>query len=335
MFQPSPSDIPDGRTASSAKRAYSGPKGGDSDEGARRMSLDLFFSFLALGSAYAMAAAGFVLILNATASVNFAQGDLVTAGGYGAIGLTALLPALGWTEDAAPGVVMLPLVMLAGAGLGLLLSATAYFPLAARPPTAVFVSTIAIGIMLQNAYLRLGGPEAQAGPALLPADMGSLVVSALGVSAQDLAVIATAAVAIAGLYALLHRTQFGRRMRAAAADPAMARALGIRVGRVSMVAFVLSGALAAVAGLLLSHRYFVAPGDGSALMLKAYIAVTLGGWGRLSGAVIGAFLVAAIEIGVARFAGFPMAEVVLFTTALIVLLIRPKGLLGEAEGRRA
>ena len=294
------------------------------------IGLDLTLSGLALGSAYALVAMGFVLILNATSSVNFAQGDLVVAGGYLAIALTRLLP----DQFSDIGVLTIPALVIGTAIIGLCVSAIVYFPLAKRPPTAIFVSTIALGIILQNAFLQLSGPEARVGPALLGPVGQRLTASDLSLPLQDIAVILTAFFAAFLLHRLLYSSQFGRRMRAAASDPEMARAVGVRVTRMIAVSFALAVALAGLAGLLLSHRYFVSPGDGSALMLKAYIAVTLGGWGRLWGAGLGAFIVAGFEIGVAWFVGFPIAEIALYCFALLVLMVRPQGIFGEPEGRR-
>src|SRR5882724_3950933 len=118
--------------------------------------LQLLINGLALGAAYALAALGFVLVLNATGAVNFAQGDMVMAGGYVAIALAGVLPV--------PGLVLLPLVLVLMAGLGLALSAAAYFPLRARPQAAVFISTIAVGIILENTANLIFGAAPRAAP---------------------------------------------------------------------------------------------------------------------------------------------------------------------------
>src|SRR5579859_2581655 len=118
--------------------------------------LQLALNGLALGAAYALVALGFVLVLNATGAVNFAQGDLVMAGGYAAAVLAAQLPL--------PGLALLPITIGGMALLGLAVAALGYFPLMQRPTTAVFVSTIAIGLVLQNAVLALFGPEPRGAP---------------------------------------------------------------------------------------------------------------------------------------------------------------------------
>src|SRR5690606_29704788 len=106
-------------------------------------------------------------------------------------------------------------------------------------------------------------------------------------------------------------------------------------GRMIALTFALAAALAGTAGLLLGNRYFVTPAEGGSLMLKAYIAVVIGGWGRIGGAVIGALLIALFESVVAAFLSQPVAEAALYAVLLIVLFLRPGGILGEVEGRRA
>src|SRR2546430_6206370 len=110
------------------------------------MALQLLANALALGAAYALVAFGFVLVLNATGAVNFAQGDLVVAGGFAAVALSWLLPV--------PGLLLLPLVLLLMAGFGVLLSAVAYFPLQSRSPVPVFLSTIAPRVVIEEPPTR-------------------------------------------------------------------------------------------------------------------------------------------------------------------------------------
>jgi branched-chain amino acid transport system permease protein len=285
----------------------------------------LLVNGVALGAAYALVALGFVLVLNATGAVNFAQGDLVMAGGFLAVALAGFIPA--------PGFVLLPLVMGLMALLGLALSATAYLPLRNRPPVSVFISTIAVGIILQNGATVLFGPEPKAAPPLFGS--GGFTAAGFHVPEQSLAVIATAALLIAGQYWLFTHTQFGRRLRATAQDPGMARACGIPVTRMIAFTFALGAALAGAAGLLLSNQFFVTPSAGSGLILKAYIAVTIGGWGSLAGAVIGALLIATFEVVVSYALSYTAATAALYLALLAILAVRPQGLFGEAARRRA
>lgn len=287
--------------------------------------LQLLLNGIALGAAYALAALGFVLVLNATRAVNFAQGDMVMAGGFLAVALAQVLPL--------PGILLLPAVAALMAALGLLISLVAYLPLKDRPPTSIFISTIAVGVILQQGANDIFGAAPQSGPALLGS--GGLSLGGLILSRQSLAIIVVATLLVTGLHLMLTRTQTGRRLRAAAQDAEMARVIGINPVAMAAGSFALAAALAGAAGLLLANQYFVTPGAGGDLMLKAYIAVVIGGWGRLSGAVLGALLIALFEVGVAAAVSYPVAEGLLYGALLVILLLRPQGLLGEAEGRRA
>jgi branched-chain amino acid transport system permease protein len=285
---------------------------------------------VALGAAYALVALGFVLILNAAGAVNFAQGDLVMAGGFAAIVLAGTLPLEG---VAVPGLVLAPLVMLVGGAGGWIVAEVAYRPLRHRPPVAVFISTIAVGILLQHGANGIFGAAERRTPPLVSGE--PLRLGGLTISLQSLAIVATAALVMLLLHQLLERTQLGRRLRAAAEDAEMARALGIPVRRLTALAFALGAGLAALAGLLLANVYFVTPTAGLAFMLKAYIAVTIGGWGSLRGAVAGAFLVALFELVAGRLFSASIADALLYVALLLALLLRPQGLFGEAAGRRA
>ncbi|MBP2303164.1 branched-chain amino acid ABC transporter permease [Azospirillum picis] len=291
-------------------------------------ALQLLLNGVALGAAYALVALGFVLVLNATSAVNFAQGDLVMAGGLLAVALAPLIPL----PDALPGIVLLPLVLVLMAGLGLLLALAAYLPLRRRPPVSVFISTIAVGIILQNGAAILFGPEPRAAPPLI--GDGTLRLGGLAVPEQSLAIVAVAALLIGAQQWLFARTQLGRRLRATAQDPEMARACGVPVTAMILVTFAIAAACAGAAGLLLANRYFVTPTAGGDLILKAYIAVTVGGWGSVPGAVVGALLIALFEVGVSSILSYPAALGALYLTLLAILVLRPQGLFGEAVRRR-
>ena len=289
------------------------------------LALQLLINGLTLGAAYALVALGFVLVLNATGAVNFAQGDMVMAGGYVAIVLAGLLPV--------PGIVLLPLVLLAMAGLGLAFSALAYFPLKTRPPEAVFISTIALGIILQNGANLLFGAAPRAAPPRRGA--GTVALGGLVVTTQSLAILATAAVLVLGQSLLLARTRFGRMLRAIAEDRRMAEILGVRVNIMIAASFALGAALAGAAGLLLANQFFVTPAAGTDFIIKAYIAVTIGGWGSLAGAVSGALLIALFEVGMSALISDTAASAALYAALLAILFLRPQGLFGEGARRHA
>jgi branched-chain amino acid transport system permease protein len=300
----------------------------------------LLLEVLALGAAYALVALGFVLILNATGAVNFSQGDLVMAGGFAAVVLADLLQV--------PGLVLLPLLLVGMAALGVVVAVVAYLPLRRRPPEAVFISTIAVGIILQNGANHLFGAEPIAAPPLLGG--GRVRFAGIDASVQSLAIIAVAALLIVGLHLLFAHTQFGRRLRATAQDREVAMAIGIPVDRMVAGTFAVGAALAGAAGLLLSNAFFVTPTAGGDYMVKAYIAIVIGGWGSIPGAVAGALLIAAFEVlypslpllipALLRMPGSDgvfsqtSSTIVLDVAVLLILVARPQGLFGEAVRQR-
>ncbi|MFQ5972501.1 MAG: branched-chain amino acid ABC transporter permease [Alphaproteobacteria bacterium] len=289
----------------------------------------LLLNALALGAAYALVALGFVLVLNATSAVNFAHGDTVMAGGFVAVALATLVP----DQLSGFGLLLLPFVLAVMAAFGLVLSWVAYMPLRGKPPVAVFISTIAVGIVLSNTVNAIFGAAPRAAPALLGG--GRIGLGELAIGRQSLAIIVVAAGLVAALGLMLERTQLGRKLRATAQDPEMARAVGVDVRRMIGLSFALAAALAGAAGLLLANQFFVTPSEGGVLMLKAYIAVAIGGWGSLRGAVLGAVLIAVFEVVVATVVSHPVAEGLLYVALFAILLLRPQGLFGEAAQRRA
>ena len=302
------------------------------------MLSQILVNALALGASYALVALGFVLILNATGAVNFTHGDMVMAGGYVALAVTS--------ATSLPGVAVLAIVICAMALGGFVFSGLAYFPLKSRPPVAVFISTIALGIIFQNSANALFGAEPRKGPSLL-AD-GLIDIGGVTVARQSLAIIAVAALLVLAQHLLLARTSLGRKLRATAQDREMAAAIGIPVNGMIALTFALGAALAGAAGMMLSNTFFVTPTDGSNYIIKAYIAVTIGGWGSLAGAVCGALLIALFEV---LFPSLPLllpalktlapwlftqtaSAILLYAGLLAIMFFRPQGLFGETVQRR-
>lgn len=302
------------------------------------MLLQILVNALALGASYALLALGFVLILNATGAVNFAHGDMVMAGGYASIALASVLQF--------PGAFLLPLVMAVMAILGFVFSTLAYFPLKDRPPVSVFISTIALGIVFQNSANAIGGAEPQKGPALF--GEGSFGLGAVTIGEQAVAIIGVATLLITAQHVLLNYTGLGRELRATAQDRQMAEAIGIRVNRMIALTFALGAALAGAAGLMLSNTFFVSPTDGSNYIIKAYIAVTIGGWGSLTGAACGALIIALFEVLLPSLPVLVPAlktvtpwlftqtssTILLYICLLAIMFFRPQGLFGEKVQKR-
>lgn len=285
----------------------------------------LLLNALALGAAYALAALGFVLVLNATGAVNFAHGDMTMLGGVAAALLGSWLGLPGWA--------LLPLIVVLAGAFGLLVGTVGFLPLLARPPEAPLVASIALATILEQGATGLLGAAPRAVPPLVGS--GTTDIGGLAFGRQALAILVVAVLLVAGLQVLLQTTRLGRRLRAVSQDREMARALGIPARMLILLSFALAAALAGIAGLLLGHQFFAAPTQGPAYMLKAYIAVAIGGWGSVPGALAGALLIALFETFASALLSDAWAQGLLYVALLAILLVRPQGLFGEPVGRRA
>ena len=286
--------------------------------------LQLIINGIALGALYALVTLGFVFVINATGAVNFAQGELVMAGGYAAVMLQPLITT---------GPLLLVAVAVIIFFVGLLLALVAYFPLMRRPPATVFISTLLCGIFLQNLFVVLFGPEAKAGPPLFTSALVKL--GPIEISQQALGIMAVSALLVALQFLVFSRTQIGRKLRATTQDREMAQAIGIPALRMIAITFGIGASLAGVAGALLSNQYFVWPTGGVTLTVFAYMAVVIGGWGSIMGAVVGAMMIALFQVVVASFVSYTAAAILLYLAVLCVFVLRPQGLFGEPMRRRA
>jgi branched-chain amino acid transport system permease protein len=286
--------------------------------------LQLIINGIALGALYALVTLGFVFVINATGAVNFAQGELVMAGGYAAV---ALQPVI----SAGPLIVVAVAVIMFF--VGLVLALVAYFPLMRRPPATVFISTLLCGIFMQSLFVVVFGPEARGGPPLFSSSL--LRLGPIEISQQSAGIVLVAAILIALQFIVFSRTQIGRKLRATTQDREMAQAIGIPALRMIAITFGIGASLAGVAGALLANQYFVWPTGGITLTVFAYMAVVVGGWGNIPGAVVGAMLIALFQVLVASFMSSTAATILLYLVVLWLFIVRPQGLFGEPVRRRA
>jgi branched-chain amino acid transport system permease protein len=282
--------------------------------------LELVVTGLAMGCIYALLALGFVLILNASGAINFAQGEMVMLGGFVVVWLVADL-ALPWYA----------VVLLASAamvGLGVALERFAFRPLKGKPFVTVFISTIGVGIVLRNVALLVWGPTPRSLPALFQPDVirwGGVVLST-----QHLFIVGVTLALLLALQAFFVGTRTGVFMRAAAQDEEAARLLGVRTGRTMVLTFALSSLLAGLAGFLLAPVFFVYPDIGHLLILKLFIAVVIGGFGSVPGAILGGLFLGLIEVLAAAYVSSLYKDVIAFAVLMLFLFVKPDGLMGEA-----
>jgi branched-chain amino acid transport system permease protein len=277
----------------------------------------LLASGVALGAVLAVAALGFLLLYKATGVINFAHGDLITLGAYVALWCIADvgLPTV-------PGYLLALVLMF---GVGVVIERLAYAPLRRRPPMSVVIATLAAAIALRGGVAVWQGST----PKSLPSPVGNRTVHILGapVAQQRLMIMVVAAVAVIGLLAAFQRTAFGRQLRALAADPDTARLQGVRTRMIAIIAFGLSATLAGLAGILVAPLSAVDLTFGFDLMISAFAAAVLGGFGSLGGVVAGSLVIGLVQQLLGGYVFTNYAATLPFVLMLVVIAFRPEGLI--------
>lgn len=284
----------------------------------------LTVSGLADGAIYALIAIGFVLIYKATGIISFAQGDLVTLGAYVALwayndmGLTLSTAAI--------------IAIVALAVVGAVLELVAAAPLRGRSVHVMVIATLGAALVIRSLVIRWQGTT----PQRLPGFFGYRTVELWGarIPVQQLLIIGGSALTLLLMALLLQRTGFGRQVRALATDRETAMLQGIRVDVLSMAAFALASALAAVAAVLVAPTQQLTPTFGFGPMLFAFAAAILGGFGRIGGVAIAAVILGVLQQWGAGYIDPGWREVYPFVLMLLILAARPKGLLPEEVGQR-
>jgi branched-chain amino acid transport system permease protein len=224
------------------------------------------------------------------------------------------------------------ITLLAMAGLGIVFMVIAYYPLRGRPPFLVILTTIAIGIVLENVAIIIWGPL----PVSLPSPVAGppLRLPGVVISRHQLCVLAVTSIVLLAQWLFLTHTRFGVLMQATAQDLTMARLLGIRVNRTISSAFVLGAILAALAGLMVAPIFLAEPTMGGILGLKGFVVSVVGGFGSLPGAVIGGLALGIIETFGARYISSEFRDAYAFVILIAVLALWPRGLFGEKSDER-
>lgn len=294
--------------------------------------MDLFIQQLAnglsLGGTYALLALGLAMVFSIMGLINFAHGDLMTLTGYAMFFLIA-----GGVPFAAAVVVGIAVAVVSA----MLMERLAFRPLRGAGGASMLLSSFAISTILHILFQNLisARPQAIPYPAFFSATI-DLGIARIGMI-QAISIAATAVLLLA-LNQFMRRSVLGIGMRAAAQDFAVTRVMGINANRVIVAAFAISGLLAGVAAVLwIAQRGSVDPVMGFNPVLKAFIAVVLGGLGSLSGAVAGGVVLGLLEVSLRAFLpedAIPYREAIALTVVIVILLLRPKGLLGRPEAIR-
>jgi branched-chain amino acid transport system permease protein len=296
---------------------------------------------LVQGSVYALVALGYTMVYGILGLINFAHGEVVMVGAM--VALTVLQTLL--AAAVAPVLALLFSLIVAIAAcmaLGYGIERIAYRPLRNAPRLAPLITAIGVSIVLQNLAMMIWGREYHAFP--LPFTNGLHALGGAIITDVQLGIVLVALLMMAGLMWLIHRSRFGRAMRAVAENPSAAALMGVDINRVISATFMLGSALAAVAGFMVSANYgIVHYYMGFMLGLKAFTAAVLGGIGNLRGAMLGGVVLGLIESLGAGYIGdlsggvfgSNYQDVFAFFVLIAVLVFRPSGLLGERVAERA
>lgn len=280
---------------------------------------------LALGSLYALIALGVTLVYTVMGMMNFAHGELIMLAAYGLYVFSGL-PFAGAVLAA----------VLTGIAIAILAERVAFRPVRSADLSAQLVTSLAVAAILQN--IVTVAVDARAQSVETPASFSeSTSIAGLSVPNLEFVTIGLTAIVLGGLGWLLYRTRTGLAMRAAAENFEMARLLGVGADRVIAVAFAISGALAAAVGVLIVMQTGqVSPTMGLTPVLVGFVAVVIGGFGRMVGAVVGGLLLGALAslLGAYLPDGLvPFRDAIVFTFPVLILIFRPHGLLGGEIGR--
>ena len=287
--------------------------------------LNHLISGISLGSVYAIIALGYTMVYGIAKMLNFAHGDVIMVGAY--------ICFFAVSKFNLPPVVGILLAMLVCTVLGMLIERLAYKPLRQAPSLAVLITAIGMSYLLQNGAQLLWTANNKMFPSFMNfgGTTGILLFGGqLTISWTTIVTIVACVVIMIGLSLFTGKTKMGKAMRAVSEDKGAAQLMGINVNTTISVTFAIGSALAAVAGVLLCSSYpILVPTTGSMPGIKAFTAAVFGGIGSIPGALLGGVLLGVIEIFAKAYISTQLSDAIVFAVLIIVLLVKPTGLLGK------
>lgn len=292
----------------------------------RVLCLMIFLSNLingiSLGSVYAIIALGYTMVYGIAKMLNFAHGDVIMVGGYMSF---CSMTYLGWGP--VPAVALAIVVCTV---LGIALERLAYKPLRQAPSLAVLITAIGVSYFLENAALLIWGSDPKVFPSVISLPSLSLFNGGLTVTATAVITVLSCVIIMVGLSLFTGGTKMGKAMRAVSEDKGAAQLMGINVNSTISMTFAIGSGLAAVAGVLLCSAYpTLMPTTGAMPGIKAFTAAVFGGIGSVPGAMVGGLLLGVIEIFGRAYISTQLSDAIVFAVLIVVLLVKPTGLLGK------
>lgn len=280
---------------------------------------------LQLGSIYALIALGYCMVYSILSLINFAHGDVFMVGAF--IGFFAA------TLLKLPFLPTLLISMAATSMLGMGIERVAYRPLRRAPKVSAVITALGVGLFLENFTLASLGPERRGFPALIP--VVNFNVEGLSISSVQILVILLAIFLMWALDVVVYRTRVGLAMRAISFDKTAVPLMGVNVDFIISVTFALGSALAAAGGIMVGIAYpIIEPYMGILVGWKAFVAAVVGGIGVVRGAMVGGFILGAVEIAAAGALPSTYRDGIVFALLVVVLVLRPTGILGKPLSRK-
>ena len=277
---------------------------------------------ISLGSIYAIIALGYTMVYGIAKMLNFAHGDVIMVGAY--ICFYAI------SSFNLPPVVGVLLAVLVCTILGVVIERLAYKPLRSAPSLAVLITAIGVSYFLQNAALLLFSSAPKVFPSIMGDKSLQLFGGQLTISAVTIVTVVSCIVIMIALTLFTGKTKMGKAMRACSEDKGAAQLMGISVNFTISVTFAIGSALAAIAGVLLCSAYpSLMPTTGALPGIKAFTAAVFGGIGSIPGALLGGVLLGVIETFAKAYISTQLSDAIVFAVLIIVLLVKPTGLLGK------
>lgn len=285
-----------------------------------------FISYLvngiSLGSVYALIALGYTMVYGIAKMLNFAHGDVIMIGAY-VVFVTV-------TRMGLPTVLGVVLSIVMCTVLGMVIERVAYKPLRQASKLAVLITAIGVSYFLQNVALLIFGSDTKSFNSVVTIPKITLAEGALVISGETLVTVLACILIMIGLSLFIKYSKSGRAMLAVSEDAGAAQLMGVNVNSTIALTFAIGSALAAVAGVLLCSSYpSLTPYTGSMPGIKAFVAAVFGGIGSIPGAFIGGILLGVIEILAKAYISSQLSDAIVFAVLIIVLLVKPTGLLGK------
>ena len=284
--------------------------------------LNYLINGVSLGSVYAIIALGYTMVYGIAKMLNFAHGDVIMIGSY--------LVFVGVSTMGLPTIVSVLISVLACTLLGVTIERIAYKPLRGASPLAVLITAIGVSYLLQNIALLIFGADTKSFTSVVTIPAVKLAGGDMIITGETIVTILSCIIIMAGLTAFINKSKAGQAMLAVSEDRGAATLMGINVNGTIALTFAIGSALAAVAGVLLCSAYpSLTPYTGSMPGIKAFVAAVFGGIGSIPGAFIGGILLGIIEILAKAYISSQMSDAIVFSVLIIVLLVKPTGILGK------